>query len=184
MRSVLVTVVVLLIAAASAFAGGFATVELRSLPDGTAPGEPWVVDMKVLAHGRSEAPVDELSPSVEVVKADGSARRTFPAKPTGQPGVYRARVVFESAGSWRYSIDDGYSAIHSYPPVQVGAGSAPAQPAASPAQPAASPPPDEGSSGGPNVLLALSAALLAGLAAGLVTRLLARPSSAGRPAEA
>jgi len=169
MRTALATVLVLLVAPASALAGGFATVGLNSVPEGTAPGEPWVVDLTVLAHGRSEAPVDGLRPSVEVVKSDGSGRRSFPAKATGKTGVYRASVVFESAGRWSYSIDDGYAATHRYPPVQIGG--AAATDAA-------------GSGGGPSLLLALVVAGVAGLAAGLVTRLLQRGSSTGGPVRA
>ncbi len=169
MRTALATVLVLLVAPSSALAGGFATVGLNSVPDGTAPGEPWVVDLTVLAHGRSEAPVPGLRPSVEVVKSDGNGRRSFPAKATGKTGVYRASVVFESAGRWSYSIQDGYAATHRYPPVQIGG--AAATDAA-------------GSRDGPGLLLALVVAAIAGLAAGLVTRLLQRDSSAGGPVQA
>ena len=118
MRTALATVLVLLVAPASALAGGWATVGLSSVPDGTAPGEPWVVDLTILQHGRSETPLDGLRPMVHVVKADGSGRRSFAAKPTGRPGVYRASVIFESAGTWRYSVEDGFVGYtHRYPAV-------------------------------------------------------------------
>src|SRR5687768_2341902 len=106
-RAALIAVVAVLAAPATALAGGFATVGLSSLPNGTAPGEPWVVELTVLAHGRSEAPVDGLEPAVNVIKADGSGRRRFPAEPAEKPGTYRAEVVFDSAGQWHYSVEDG-----------------------------------------------------------------------------
>ena len=42
-----------------------------------------------------------------VVKRRGAP--VFAAEPTGQPGVYRARVVFPSAGTWSYGVDDGFA---------------------------------------------------------------------------
>ena len=50
-------------------------------------------------------------------------RETFAAKPTGKPGVYRAAVVFPTAGKWSYEVDDGFISgqPHTFPPVQIGA---------------------------------------------------------------
>src|SRR3712207_4904989 len=106
-RAALIAVIATLAAPANALAGGFATVGLGSLPNGTAPGEPWVAELTVMAHGRSDAPVEGLKPAVEVMKADGSGRRRFPARPTDEPGVYRAEVTFDSPGVWHYSVEDG-----------------------------------------------------------------------------
>lgn len=110
-----------------AWGGGFATVGLSSLPDGLRPGQPWVVELTVLQHGRT--PLDGLRPAVTVAPADGGAvGRTFPARPTGEPGVYAARVVFPSAGRWRYEVDDGFTSTHTYAPVQIGGPPAAARP--------------------------------------------------------
>ena len=38
---------------ATAFGGGWATVGMSSTPAGAKPGEPWVVDMTILQHGRT-----------------------------------------------------------------------------------------------------------------------------------
>ena len=168
MRATLLALLILAIAPASAVAGGFATVGLSSTPDDTRPGDPWIVDLTILQHGRSEAPLDGLEPSVTVT-GSGGERRTFRTSPTGEPGVYRARVVFPSAGTWSYSVDDGFAgAIHEFPPVQIGGSSASAA----------------GAGGGPNVGLALLLAILAGVGAGFAARLITRPRGAGRPAEA
>jgi hypothetical protein len=163
----------LLIAPASALAGGFATVGLSSTPDGTRPGEPWVVELTILQHGRSDAPLIGVQPAVIVAKDDGSSLQRFAATPTGRPGVYRASVVFASAGTWRYRVDDGFAgAIHTYPAVDIGGGSAGAVVAVA------------GSGGGPSVWLALLAAVVAGLGAGLAARLLRRPGGLSRPGRA
>ena len=168
MRATLLALLLLAIAPASALAGGFATVGLSSTPDDVAPGQPWIVDLTILQHGRSEAPLDGLDPTV-MVGDSGGERRSFRASPTGAPGVYRARVVFPSAGTWSYRVNDGFAgAIHEFPPVQIGGSSASAG----------------GSEGGPNVGLALLVAALAGLGAGLAARLLGRPRRTDRPAAA
>src|SRR3954447_10167669 len=93
-----------------ASAGGFATVGLSSLPDGTAPGTPWHVTLTILQHGRT--PMSDLNPTVRVASADGQTVRTFAAKRAGKAGTYTADVVFPSGGHWQYSIDDGFTQTH------------------------------------------------------------------------
>ena len=145
MRAILLSALILFIVPAGAAAGGFATVQLNSLPG---PSETWEAELTVLAHGRAEAPVDGLKPAVVVSRSDGSERSRFPAEPTGEPGTYRAEVRFDSPGTWRYAVEDGYAGFtHRYPPVQIGARQAVAA---------------AGVDEGPNLLLALLAAAVAG----------------------
>lgn len=179
MRAAAIAILALLIAPASALAGGFATVGVSSLPDGTAPGEPWVVELTILQHGRAEAPVDGLRPAI-LVSGTGY-QRAHRALPTGRPGVYRARVVFPDSGTWNYTVEDGFGGLHTYPAVEIGAT---AKSVASPAPAPAAPTPPSG--GGPNVALALLAAAVAALAAAAGTRLLTRRArlAAGGPARA
>ena len=62
--------------------------------------------------------------------------RTFDARPTGEPGVYRAEVVFPRAGRWEYEVNDGFvDETHTFAPVEIaaaGAGARPPRPAARP----------------------------------------------------
>ena len=119
MRRLLVTLAVLLAVPATAQAGGWATVGLSSTPHGTAPGEPWNVELEILQHGRT--PLEQLSPAVVVRDADGAQTR-FDGTPTGEPGVYRAQVIFPDAGDYTYVVDDGFvGAVHTFPPVTIGA---------------------------------------------------------------
>jgi YtkA-like len=166
-RSTLVAATALaaaLIAPATTLAGGWATVGLSSLPDGARPGEEWVVDITVLQHGRT--PLEGVQPRVLVEAASGGAEETFAARPTERSGVYRARVVFPSAGEWTYSVDDDFSRVHRLGSVRIGARGAQATPAAGP--------PD--SSDGITLAGALGIALGAGLLAALFTTLLRRRS--------
>jgi len=141
-----------LLAPAAASGGGWATVGLSPTPDGVAAGKPWVVDMTVLQHGRT--PLDGVRPAVIVTRSDGGASRTFAAVATGQPGAYRARVVFPSAGRWDYVVDDGFSARHSFAAVRVDAPAARGAPVAD--------------GGGSELWTALGAGSVAGLAAALL----------------
>jgi hypothetical protein len=118
---------------------------------------------------------------VIVGSEDGGEGGSFPARPTGKPGVYRATVVFESAGTWRLAVDDGFSATHRFPAVPVGEdGKGSAEPVAV-ANTAVAAPPSAGDDG-PNVLLALGVAAVAALAAGLGAAYLQRRSGGTSPA--
>jgi hypothetical protein len=165
---------------AAATAGGWATVGFDPPPEGLAPGEPWQVDLTILQHGRT--PLEGVDPRVIVRSEDGDETKAFPARPTGKPGVYRATVVFGSAGTWRLAVDDGFSATHRFPGVLVGKGGkkAAAQPVAALNTAAATPPP--AGDDGPNVLLALGVAAIAALAAGLGAAYLQRRSGGTSPA--
>ena len=153
---------------ATAAAGGFATVGLSSLPDGTAPGTSWHVTLTILQHGRT--PLSGLAPTVIVRSADGTLTRTFAARPAGRAGRYTADVVFPAAGRWQYSVDDGFSQTHTFAPVAIGSSRAPATVAATSVE-------RNADTGGPDVAAALGAAAAAGLLAALLAAVLVR----GRP---
>jgi len=166
-----------LTASATTLAGGWATVGLSSLPDGARPGEGWVVDLTVLQHGRT--PLEGVQPRVLVEAANGGAEEAFAARPTERPGVYRARVMFPSAGEWRYSVDDDFSQVHQLGSVRIGARGAQATPAAATPRSAAGPPE---SSDGVTLAGALGIAFGAGLLAALFTTVLRRRGQP-KPAE-
>lgn len=106
---------------AGALAGGWATVGLSSTPDGLGPGQTWNVELEILQHGRT--PLDAVHPTVTITAGDTT--RTFQTRPAGRPGAYRAAVMFPHAGTWRYVVDDGFSARHHYPAVRIDPGAAP-----------------------------------------------------------
>lgn len=111
----LVPLLLALAAAPAAYGGGFATVGLSSSPTGVAPGQPWNVDIAVLAHGRT--PVEGLPAIVRI--RSGTTVKEFSTKET-KPGVYRASVVFPSSGVWSYEVVDGYiQQVHTFPDVKI-----------------------------------------------------------------
>ncbi|MGH2744235.1 MAG: FixH family protein, partial [Thermoleophilaceae bacterium] len=159
--TVLAVIAAALAAPAAASAGGWATVGLEPPPRALPPGEPWRAELTVLQHGVT--PLEDVRPSVIVSPQAGGEEKTFPARATGEPGVYLATVVFPSAGTWSYVVDDDFSARHTFPPVQIGKGGE-----RSVVAPAAFTTPGEPGDDGPNYVLAALAAAVAALAAGLV----------------
>ena len=133
-RAIIVGAAVALVCASTAFAGGWATVKLSSTPKNVSAGEPWIVNITVLQHGLATQPLAGLKPTLTIRRVT-SARslssvlnepqvRTFRARPTSRIGVYRARVVFPAAGTWRYEVYDGFiqyggAQTHRFKPVKI-----------------------------------------------------------------
>ena len=130
----IVAALVALACASAAFAGGWATVKLSSSPKGLTADELWVVDITVLQHGLASQPLCCLKPTVTIrrvapvrsTSAIGKKSLTFRARPTSRTGVYRARIVFPSAGTWRYEVFDAFTAFggartHTFAAVKISA---------------------------------------------------------------
>jgi hypothetical protein len=179
-RALVATVVAAgLVLPASAVAGGFATVGLSSLPDGTPPGTPWHVTLTILQHGRT--PLPDVKPAVRIRSADGKTTRSFAAKPAGKAGLYTADVVFPAAGTWRYSVNDGFTQTHRFAPVAIGS-SKPVPIPGSPTDTPATAAKASATSDGGDVGAALAAAVVAGLLAGALAFALLRGRSDAAPA--
>lgn len=100
------TMVAALGVTAAANAGCMATVGLSSLPKpGLQAGQPWVVTIRVLQHGRR--PMPDAKPEVRIRNAAGT-RFVFKARRTAVVGSYRARVVFPKAGRYSLGVYDGF----------------------------------------------------------------------------
>jgi hypothetical protein len=116
------TVVAGLALAGVAQAGCMATVDLDSMPKaGLAAGEPWIVRIRVLQHGRT--PMSDAKPEVRIRNAAG---KLFVFKTTKTPrvGTYRARVVFPKAGRYTLGVYDGFpvadcAQVHTFKPVVI-----------------------------------------------------------------
>jgi hypothetical protein len=98
-----------LVQAGTASAGCWATVGLAPPPDGITPGDTWTARMTVLQHGRTPLPDAKTAQPTLTIRNDSGATRTFVARPTKDPTVFEAAVVFPSAGSWRYEVFDGFT---------------------------------------------------------------------------
>lgn len=109
----------------SAAAGGWATAGLGPPDDGLQAGDTWNAKVTILQHGRT--PLSGVEPTV-TIRNDKGTTLTFPAHPTGEVGVYEARVKFPSGGSWSYEVYDGFeqyggAQTHTFGPVAIAPGS-------------------------------------------------------------
>ena len=99
--------------------------------EGHVCGQPWVVDITVFGTAGNPA-LCCLRPAVTIQQGralrshERGARKslTFRARPTGRAGVYRARVVFPNAGTWRYEVYDAFTEYggartHTFAPVKI-----------------------------------------------------------------
>ncbi len=134
-RSLVIVASVALVCASTALAGGWATVKLNSSPKGLSADEPWVLEITVLQHGLASQPLCCLKPTVTIrrvaqarsMSAALKKSLTFGARPTSRAGVYRARVVFPDAGTWRYEVYDAFTTYggartHRFAPVKIAPG--------------------------------------------------------------
>jgi hypothetical protein len=101
--------------------GCWATVGLSSLPKpGLQAGEPWVVTIRVLQHGRT--PLAGAKPEVRIRNKAGKLI-VYKARALARVGSYRARVVFPAAGRWSLSVYDGFlpycASVHTFKSVLI-----------------------------------------------------------------
>ena len=118
----LATAVAALAVTGAANAGCMATVGLSSLPKpGLQAGQPWVVTIRVLQHGRT--PMPDAKPEVRIRNTAGKLF-VFKASKTARVGSYRARVVFPKAGRYTLGVYDGFpvtecARVHTFKPVLI-----------------------------------------------------------------
>jgi len=118
MRRILIAAVLAgaLVQAGAASAGCMATVGLAPPPAGIAAGTTWTAELTVLQHGRNALPNTKTArPELTVVNSGTGERSTFVARPTQNPEVFVAEVVFPAAGSWRYEVYDDFSSDGTQP---------------------------------------------------------------------
>jgi cytochrome c2 len=94
--------VMLLASSFAANAGGWAVTTLDELPAQVIAGKPVPIGFTVRQHGRTL--VNELSPVIKAVRADGAATLQATAR-NDSNGHYAVALTFPSAGQWQWSID-------------------------------------------------------------------------------
>jgi hypothetical protein len=113
--------VLAVVGAGAAGAGGWATVGFEPLPDGTAAGASWKPTIFVKQHGVT--PLEGLHPLVTIQETASGQSMSFTVRPASDAGVYEADVVFPTAGDWNVVIDSGFGDSRvTYGPVTIGAG--------------------------------------------------------------
>jgi hypothetical protein len=90
-----------LMMAVSAFAGGWAVITLDELPSNVIAGEPLSIGFTVLQHGIT--PMADLDPTVTATLLKDE-QFVVKAEPDDQPGHYTATLTFPKEGNWEWSI--------------------------------------------------------------------------------
>lgn len=90
-----------LVFAIPAFAGGWAVITLDELPTDVSAGEPLTIGFTVLQHGRT--PMNGLDPTV-TARLLKDEKFVVHAEPDGKPGHYTATLTFPKEGDWNWSI--------------------------------------------------------------------------------
>jgi hypothetical protein len=109
--------------APTAGAGGWATVQLSTVPtDGTKAGTKLPIDVTVLQHGRT--PLDGVTPVVRIRDAKRKVVAEYRGEPTGKTGVYHVDVTFPEPGLAYYEVYDGFdeyggARTHTYAPIEI-----------------------------------------------------------------
>ena len=120
-KSILFLIILAVFAVPSAARAG-CMVGLSSMPKaGLQAGQPWIVTIRVLQHGRT--PMPDAKPEVRIRNAAGKLFR-FKATKTSVVGSYRARVVFPAAGQYKLGVYDGFpvaecARVHNYKSVVI-----------------------------------------------------------------
>lgn len=96
-------VVLLLIFAMPALAGGWAVVTLDQLPTQVIVAEPLAIGFTVRQHGHR--PMNGLTPTITALHVDSDASFKVSARQEGAPGHYVATLTFPSPGAWHWTID-------------------------------------------------------------------------------
>ena len=92
------------LAAASAFAGGHATIAVSELPKTLAAGN--AVPVEFTIHDAVGRPMSQLKPVVVLER--GSERKLFAAARSKQAGAYTAAVTFPDGGEWKLTVESNY----------------------------------------------------------------------------
>src|SRR5688572_26900132 len=90
-----------LVFAIPAFAGGWAVITLDELPVNVLTGEPLTIGFTVRQHGIT--PMNGLYPTVTATLLKDE-QFVVQAESDGQPGHYTATLIFPKEGNWEWSI--------------------------------------------------------------------------------
>ena len=115
--SIALALLLSVVLAIPAFAGGWAIITLDELPTGVVAGEPFNIGFTVLQHGKT--PMDGLDPTITATSSN-SESFVVHAKPEGETGHYAATLTLPKEGSWNWSIQ-AFSMEQAMPMLSVAA---------------------------------------------------------------
>jgi hypothetical protein len=101
-----VIAVLVLLIAANVYAGGWATVTIRSLPEFVVTGT--ALEFRFIVRQHGVTPLDGVNPGIEAVSANHRTIKGNVSPVAGKSGEYTARLTFPEAGNWAIRMDSGW----------------------------------------------------------------------------
>ena len=102
-RVITATIILLaLLLAVPAFAGGWVVITLDALPGEVRAGETVHIGFMVRQHG--VRPTDDVSPALSATNRDTGETITAEAEQSGTTGHYKVTVLFPAEGVWEWQI--------------------------------------------------------------------------------
>lgn len=102
-RSLAIALMLLLMTAITATAGGWAVITLDELPGQIVAGQSFTIGFTVRQHGRTLR--DDLAPILRFDRSDAKDSLNFTAKREGDSGHYVASVTLPGDGQWSWKVD-------------------------------------------------------------------------------
>jgi hypothetical protein len=115
MSTTLLAVASVTLFAVTAYAGGWATVTVKHMPEYLVAGKPAELRLLVRQHGVS--PLDGLTVAVRALAPGGMEARAIARPVAGAKGEYAAQLTVPSAGHWTIRIDTDWPATPPLLPV-------------------------------------------------------------------
>jgi mono/diheme cytochrome c family protein len=101
--------------AVTAYAGGWATVTVKNMPEYLIAGKPAELRLLIRQHGVS--PLDGLTVAVRATAPGGTETKAIATAVAGAKGEYTALLTVPSAGDWTIRIDTDWPATPPLLPV-------------------------------------------------------------------
>jgi len=98
----IVGILMLLLPAAVALAGGWVVISLDALPDHIRAGEPVTLSFMVRQHGRT--PIHDVEPKLTATNVETGQQIEASAEPMKELGRFMVTVDFPDEGQWEWSI--------------------------------------------------------------------------------
>lgn len=95
-------ILMLLLPAATALAGGWVVVTMESLPGQIRAGQPTALSFMVRQHGRT--PIHNVSPALMATHVETGQQIQASAEPAKEVGLFVAELTLPEAGAWEWSI--------------------------------------------------------------------------------
>ena len=102
-EAVVIAILLLVLAATPALAGGWAVLTLDELPQNLQAGQPATIRFMLRQHGVT--PLSGIQPTVQMTEVKSGRKLEFRTVELSEPGHYEAVIELPEAGVWHWKVD-------------------------------------------------------------------------------